>query len=1010
MVGQNITQLDSGQVRVQTGRSSGSFVDLNQNQFQEFQSRLRSSQEAGKLKPQVGTDSRIVRAINFGFSEARSRGFQQAVERLERQKLQTIGKQDRAKISRDLRLSQTQLRQLQATDRGDVQRVRTLPPRQQQLKGSARLQALERGKGLATFDVRDTPVPRTATSIGTLRDRDKGTDVLPVVTAVFNRTAQDAFKAFFLPKDQKAIKDFASKTQVKGDEINLKLENAKRIILESLIPTQKVERLKNERIFGSIENQQDRLNKDITNFNNNFGGDKNLTQAQINQASIQAKTLSQRQGILDAKAEAFTTFAENQKKAKGSTDSTVILESVLGSIATAPLSLTQSAIASLTRPIKTTKGFVAGVKTLPSQLKEQPFAVGGTLAGEFIGSAIAFSVLQGIFSTASLTKAPNKFVFEKSVGKIKTPLSKTFPQEFKFVVNENQIKSFLRNEIRNRGGNFNKLPKIDQDFMVGQVKAKIRNNPELFIPEIRKRALARLGIRKKGDLRKIALERLEGKFNQTFVFSKGSSAKRLSSLQEATLRRVGETLKKERISKALKVGLDKKLLTTSEIFGKKRLDLLKARIRIRLQSNPKIVLTSIQKKALSRAKNQFELNRIASAIRKGSSKVTKSDLLGVTDKAFIKSQFKAQARSQPERFIGGTRRQALVQLQKQKIIPKIKSAPSFTLIANPQLTEVQKILLGKLKNTQQLKSKPKIKVTQVSKPFQLTKTKVKTKLLSGSLGSAITGVKPLDVGISQTFGGLNTKQLVLVENQMFSVQKQLQMEGLKVQQQFRLKLKVISGIKNKLASVQQQQKQSVGLAQPQLIQQRQKLNQKLKEQQKFLSVLQSQAVSMAQAVNVAQLERARLRSRQKLRQKFVQKQLKLKGFILPKKKSKAKKQKIIKKKTGQFDTFVFKNKKPKKIGSFNKPSNARKELKRRLSNTLRASGFVLNKKTNQRLKPKITSGFRLSKIKKNVLVELQNRRLDNKQGEVKRIQQLRKTKSLKIIKNKLDSKKKKFKF
>ena len=129
--------------------------------------------------------------------------------------------------------------------------------------------------------------------------------------------------------------------------------------------------------------------------------------------------------------------------------------------------------------------------------------------------------------------------------------------------------------------------------------------------------------------------------------------------------------------------------------------------------------------------------------------------------------------------------------------------------------------------------------------------------------------------------------------------------------------------------------------------------------------------------------------KQKLRQKLKQKQILRFGRIgrIPKFKpipffflgKSLKKKKFFKKKISIKKQFsVFTRKKGKDI--FNKKfavkKKARKFLKRKLAVTLRASGFITDSR-GKKIKPKVSRGFRLSKTRKNVLVEKRSFRLSS---------------------------------
>ena len=94
----------------------------------------------------------------------------------------------------------------------------------------------------------------------------------------------------------------------------------------------------------------------------------------------------------------------------------------------------------------------------------------------------------------------------------------------------------------------------------------------------------------------------------------------------------------------------------------------------------------------------------------------------------------------------------------------------------------------------------------------------------------------------------------------------------------------------------------------------------------------------------------------------------------------------------RFDVFTRQNKKDIFRKSFGTRALARKNLKKRLTTKLRASGFIVDKQTGKRLKPKVSPGFRVSKVDKFRLVEKRNRRITRGTAEVPDIQAARRRK------------------
>ncbi len=188
----------------------------------------------------------------------------------------------------------------------------------------------------------------------------------------------------------------------------------------------------------------------------------------------------------------------------------------------------------------------------------------------------------------------------------------------------------------------------------------------------------------------------------------------------------------------------------------------------------------------------------------------------------------------------------------------------------------------------------------------------------------------------------------------------------------------------------------------QISRQEQSLRQFSKQEQRFEQLLksqqqtrQSQKFVLLTALQKAQLLKQQAKSRLKLRATF-KKNLQKPKFLPPilKKKPRLKPFKKIpekKPRVKRFQIVVFKKGKEKKVGIISSKKSARKLLKKRLETTLRASGFIFDRKKNKRIVPKITSGFRKSKTKPNVIVEKRNRRLDTR-SEVKKIQSKRRKK------------------
>ena len=186
-----------------------------------------------------------------------------------------------------------------------------------------------------------------------------------------------------------------------------------------------------------------------------------------------------------------------------------------------------------------------GIKQRVIELKDLAKTDKAKFLGALAGEVLLFKGIKtGKPTIKGLQESKINFIVEKP-GKIKkTPLSKTFPEEFKFKINDKKVENFVRIETKKRGFDFNKLTKIEQNFLTGQVKAKIRTQPELFIPKTRQLALK---IAKEKNLRKVVLERLEGKLDKSTVFKKTGKKifGELTTSQKLALKRFSEVKKRE---------------------------------------------------------------------------------------------------------------------------------------------------------------------------------------------------------------------------------------------------------------------------------------------------------------------------------------------------------------------------------------------------------------------------------------------------------------------------------
>ncbi len=188
-------------------------------------------------------------------------------------------------------------------------------------------------------------------------------------------------------------------------------------------------------------------------------------------------------------------------------------------------------------------------KEIVKQFKEFPLETAGTFAAFAAGGFAGGKVLNKVSNLAALEASGLTFVIEKKVGVRKTPLSKTFPKEIKFKINEKAVKTFAVDVLKKSGVDFGKLSKGNQNFVTGQIKAFIRNNPAKLIPKIRQVALKNF---KASQLNKLVKQRLAGKFDKPIDFRKIRKRKgfeRLSRQDRVAILTFSRSLKQRRIIK-----------------------------------------------------------------------------------------------------------------------------------------------------------------------------------------------------------------------------------------------------------------------------------------------------------------------------------------------------------------------------------------------------------------------------------------------------------------------------
>ncbi len=822
--------------RVQTGRSGG-FVDLNPQQFKSFQSTLRSSFESGRNQSFKRSDSLVKQAINFGFSESQRGQFESRVSSLQNRQLRTLGAKDRGQIARELRLSKLQIQQLRATDRGDVQRVRELPPRQQQLRGKARLQA-----GIQQFQQR--------------------------------QAQQQEFK----PQDAIAPSTLT-------------------------------------------------------------GLDKILFDINVRQAELQQQQTEEKGGrrLLTGLGIAG-------------------LGGVAGVVGTTRL---------ITRPIQTGK---AGVETGGQTFQffrgkgETPFAsIGQELATkpEFATGKIAFDIL----ATKGLQKG-----FVKGVPFVESKLTKFDPRFVPVTAKTINVKTDRGIVNIKIGGSVKDLsePLSQQVGLAGRkviavsaqrdlfgnfVKRKININKPIPNEELLSTAI-------RGDLRKFREGTLpEDKIidlNQRIIQESTGSGGLLETSFFADPR---GRLRPSRL------GLD----TNEASF----LDLISEDIGFK-RSKPQALFFQDVKVA----KFPPGLKGVETKLKRG------IPLNALEQKKLLRFQLTVDGRFKP---IGFLSKEPEIILAKGEVIRR-QSTPAVTIINGRRVPIIRAEIVRDAKLSNILKkasnkkaSKSELALFKKETGVDLSSITSGRKFVSPSgtiLSLAIRSKVSVTKGISsKPFSTKSSSPFTKPSASTFSKRIGTSISGSKPKQTLRRKPSVKISPTSKVS----------------------------KSPSAFTTKPTFRGSSpLSQRRNT--LRRARG----------------LSGFgsvvkppiPIPRKKPTSARERL-RKKLGdkRFQAFVFKNQKKKPIGKFDNRNTARATLKKRLSNTLRASGFIFDRKKNKRVVPKITSGFRKSKTKLNVIVEKRNLRLEKGGREVRDIQRIRKTKPLKRLKNnKVDSKRKKIKF
>ena len=380
-----------------------------------------------------------------------------------------------------------------------------------------------------------------------------------------------------------------TKTQQKitsfGRRVQGSIERAREKTLRTLSPSFKREANKQLEEARKVDNSFDRLGKNISNFNKRFGG-KDLNPTQFRTAERQAKNLKSEITSFDKLLE--KTKKDQKDRIKEEQKLGVFKPFVLGVISS-PFSVASFTTGVLTRNVE--KEILESLRQIPAAFKEAPVTTVGLLAGELVGSALIFksgNLLKRVTSPRTLLRSRTNFILEKPT--LRKGKTKAFPVEVEFRINKPAIKTFARARLKERGVDFNKLNKVDQNFILGQIEATIVNQPEKFIPKARQAALTRAKAR---NLRDLIRRRLIGEFDDQVLFLKNPSKKLLKKLtptQRLTLQRLSSVQSRIRIKKAIK----KRLKLKKEkpiLLNKKEIRFRISRIRNLIKADPTLILS-----------------------------------------------------------------------------------------------------------------------------------------------------------------------------------------------------------------------------------------------------------------------------------------------------------------------------------------------------------------------------------------------------------------------------------
>lgn len=311
--------------------------------------------------------------------------------------------------------------------------------------------------------------------------------------------------------------------------------------------------------------------------------------------------------------------------------------------------------------------------------------------------------------------------------------------------------------------------------------------------------------------------------------------------------------------------------------------------------------------------------------------------------AEIKNRLKtSEAKKGFDELIASLLEKDILKLPKIEIIPGVKARIPPLPTPPPKPTIKLPLSTSALRNQERVKA-------------NLEKNRVRIEQSKMTLGERIKErnfkVKEINEKID-----LMNKQIVTQKEKITNLVKQKADQKTIAKERQKLALM----LKNRLAT-----------AQPQIFATSQRILQRQVERQRLLLKQRQQArLKLRQLLRAKPGVLSKLRFRPKFKFPLI-----IPPFLLkkvPKKKKKVKKKPKVE---DMFEVFVRRRGKDISIGTRKTAPKARRFLKKRLATTLRASGFITDP-TGQKLKPKVTKGFRVAKRDPLRLVEKRGRRLD----------------------------------